>query len=126
LFWSSALDCFLFYAASPWLDHTIIPFTKSRIKDTIIFGSIGVFYLLATIEFLRSKRWAWMVALVTSALIFALSSWLLFMTLHPRDEFARSEGGFGFFLSMLFGIPAAISTALISLRPVRERFKQST
>ena len=116
----------LFYAAGPWLDHTVIPFTKSRMKDTIIFGSVGVFYLFATIEFLRSQRWAWIVALVTSTLIFALSSWLLFLVIHPRDDFARSEdGGYAFFLSILFGVPAAICIALITLRPVRDRFKES-
>ena len=115
----------LFYAAGPWLDHTVIPFTKSRMKDAIIFGSVGVFYLFATIEFLRRQRWAWIVALVTSTLIFAVSSWLLFLVIHPRDDFARSEGGYAFFLSILFGVPAAICIALISLRPVRERFKKS-
>jgi uncharacterized membrane protein YozB (DUF420 family) len=117
---------FLFYAASPWLDHMVIPFTKSRTNDTVIFGSIGVFYLFIAIEFLRRKRWAWRVALVTSVLIFALCLWLLFLVIYPRDEFAREEGGYAFYLSMLFGIPAAICTALISLPPVRGRFKEST
>jgi hypothetical protein len=111
-----------FYAVSPWTDHKIIPFFGSRVLDTAIFGVIGLFCVFVTIQLLRSKRWAWWFAFVITAITLGLAIIFLILVLHPRDDFERSEGGFGLGISLCLLIPGAISAILLSLPSVRRRF----
>jgi hypothetical protein len=113
----------IFYAVSPWSDHKEIPFFGSRFRDTALFLILGLFSLSVTVELLRGKRWAWWSTLVVSVLTLSLAVVLLVSTLHPRDDFARLEGGFGLFLSLCLMLPGAVSTVLLTLPTVRQRFR---
>jgi hypothetical protein len=115
-----------FYAAVPWIEHGVIPFFGSRLCDTSMFGGIGLFCTFVVIQLFRSKRWAWWVAFVASLAMLALAMTTLFLFLHPRDEFARSEGGFGLFLSLVLMVPSAVSTLLLSLPSTRRQFSSAT
>ena len=115
-----------FYAAAPWMEHGVIPFSGSRLGDTSIFGVIGLFCIFVGIQLFRSKRWAWWVAFVASVAMFILAMTFLFLFLHPRDEFELSEGGFGLFLSLVLMVPSAVSALLLGLTSTRRRFSSTT
>ena len=114
-----------FYAVSPWTDHKVIPFFGSGVCDTAIFGVIGLFCIFVTIQLLRSKCWAWWFAFAVATITLALATVFLIAVLHPRDDFERSESGFGLFISLCLLIPSAISTILLSLPSVRRRISSS-
>jgi hypothetical protein len=114
-----------FYAVSPWTDHKVIPLFGSRLSDTAIFGVIGLFCVFVTIQLLRSKRWAWWFAFVIAAITLGLAIIFLILVLHPRNDFERSESGFGLGISLCLLIPGAVSTILLSLPSVRRRFSSS-
>jgi hypothetical protein len=113
----------MFYAVSPWSDRNEIPFFGSRLRDTVVFSTFGLIGLCVTIQLLRGRRWAWWSAFVVTALILSIGVLLLVLTLYPRDEFARSEGGFGWFLSFWLMLPSAISLILLILPAVRQMFR---
>jgi hypothetical protein len=114
---------FIFYAVPPWLEHNEIPFFGLRFRDTALFSILGLSSLSVTVQLLRGKRWAWWCALAVSVLTLSLAMVLLVLTLHPRDDFARSEGGFGFFLSLCLMLPGAASAILLTLPATRQRFR---
>ena len=114
---------FIFYAVSPWSDHNEIPFFGSRFRDTALFSILGLSSLCITIQLLRGRWWAWWSALAVSVLTLSMAVFLLVVTLHPRDDFARSEGGFGLFLSLCLMLPGAVSIILLTLPTVRQRFE---
>jgi hypothetical protein len=113
----------LMYAVSPWIDRAVIPFFGSRVYDTVLFGVTGALSALTSIRLIQGKMWAWWAALAVSGIILGLGVLLLFTTLHPRDDFARSEAGFGMGISIILTLPGAISTVLLSLPRVRRRFE---
>ena len=115
-----------FYATAPWIEHGVIPFFGSRLGDTSMFGGSGLFCTFVAFQLFRSRRWAWWVAFVASLAMLILAMTLLFLFLHPRDEFARSEGGFGLFLSLFLMVPSAVSAILLSLPSTRQRFPSTT
>ena len=111
-----------FYSISPYVDRRVIPFSHSAIKDTLIFGSAGVCCLFVSIKLIAGRRWAWWTTVVFSALGLLGGIFLLWVTMHPRDDFARSEGGFGVFLSILTTVPSALCFGILNLPAVRKRF----
>jgi hypothetical protein len=114
----------ILYAVSPWLDQKEIPFFGSRFFDTAIFSTFGLASLFCNLQLLRGKSWAWWSALVVSALILSVALVLLVATLHPKDDFARSEGGFGLFISICLLVPGASTIVLLTLPSVRQRFRR--
>jgi hypothetical protein len=112
----------LFYAICPWMDHTIVPNFSSRSIDAITLGTVGLCCIFVTIQFVRGKRWAWVLAFTAALILFGLALYLLIAFLHPRDEFAISEGGFGLVLSVGLMLPTSISILLLNVPPVRNRF----
>ncbi len=114
-----------FYAVSPWTDHKVIPFFGSRVWDTAIFGVVGLFCVFVTMQLLRSKCSAWWFAFAVATITLGLAIVFLILVLHPRNDFERSEGGFGLFVSLCLLIPGAISTILLSLPSVRRRISSS-
>jgi hypothetical protein len=111
-----------FYAASPWLDHKEIPFFGSRLRDSALFAFAAAASMYVTVSLARGRLWAWWSALAVAVATLSVAIFFLFASLHPRDDFARSEGGFGLFVSFCLMIPGLISTALLALPPVRRRF----
>jgi hypothetical protein len=112
----------LFYAVNPWLERTEIPFFGSRIRDTAWFGITALVSVFATIRLIQGKRWAWWTAVAVTVVALALAILLIVSVLHPRDEFAASEGGFGFCLALILLIPSVLSGVLLNLPSVRRRF----
>jgi cell division protein FtsW (lipid II flippase) len=114
----------LMYAASPWIDHNEIPFFGTRLHDTAIFFVLGASGVAITVGLARGRRWAWWSALIVVSLLLSMAVFLLVATVRPRDDFARSEGGFGWFLSFCLLVPGVISAVLLSLPAVRRRFSR--
>ncbi len=112
----------LMYAASPWIDHNEIPFFGTRLRDTAIFSVLGSLNICILVGLARGKRWAWWFALFVAGLVLSMALFLVVASMHPRDDFARSEGGFGLFLSFCLLVPGAVSAVLLSLPAVRRRF----
>ena len=116
----------IFYATSPWLDHLQIPFFGSRSRDSTLFAACAALSLYVTISLALRRRWAWWVALMAALATLGLALFFLKGILFPRDDFARSEGGFGFFIAFCLLIPGLLSTALLTLPSVRRRFLVTT
>jgi hypothetical protein len=112
----------VFYAVSPWADRNEIPFFGSRIRDTAIFSLLGLSSISAIVGLIRGRRWAWWSALVVAVVTLSAAVFLLIATLHPRDDFARSEGGFGLFISLCLMIPGVVSAVLLTLPAICQRF----
>lgn len=112
----------LFYAINPWLDRLEIPFTRSRTYDSVVFGSLALLCITATVSLLRGKKWAWFVAFGASAVILGSGVVLLLAVLHPTSAFEQSESGFGFGVSLLFMLAGGINFVLLSLPFVRRRY----
>ena len=112
----------IFYAVSPWFDHAHIPFFGSRLRDSTTFSVSAAVSICITICLARVRLWAWWTALAVAVLTLAIAIFLLVATLFPRDDFARSEGGFGFFLSVCIMVPGLLSTIFLILPCVRRRF----
>lgn len=111
-----------FYAASPFTERGMIPVFHNATRDLTIFGLTGFGTIIACIGLLRHKRWAWWVTATFSAILLAAGIIFFWICAHPRDDFARSEGGFGFFLSLLISAPSLLCLILLSLPPVRRSF----
>jgi hypothetical protein len=114
----------LMYAISPWIDHNQIPFFGTRLRDTAVFLSLGSSGITVTVGLARGRRWAWWCASMVVGLVLSVAVFLLVATIRPRDDFERSEGGFGLFLSICLLVPGSISAVLLSLPAVRRRFSR--
>jgi pilus assembly protein TadC len=122
-FFGFALAAVLFlYAANPWMERAEIPVLGSRIYDTAIFGVTGLLCIFVSIRLIQGKNWAWWTAIAVSIAALGLGVLFFVSALHPRDDFARSEAGFGLGISLILVTPGAISGVLLSLAPVRRRF----
>ena len=125
-FFGLALAALLFfYAGSPWIEQREIPFFGSRFFDSALFGVAGLFCVFVDIRLLQGKAWAWWTTLAASTLTLAFGVLVFVSALHPRDDFARSESGFGLGISVILMTPAAIAGTLLILPPVRRRFVSS-
>lgn len=107
------------YAVSPWADHQEIPFFGSRIVDIISFGVMGLLCVFVSIRLSQGRAWAWWTVLTANLVLMGLGGSLFLSALYPRDDFARSESGFGLGVGIIAIIPAAISIVLLSLPFVR-------
>jgi len=116
----------LLYAGSPWVEQRAIPFFGSRFYDSSLFGIAGLFTVFVSVRLLQGKAWAWRAALAASVLMLALGVLIFISALNPRDEFARSESGFGIGISVIVMAPALIATILLILPPVRRKFAFSS
>src|ERR1700724_1301382 len=104
-----------FYAASPYVERGVVPFFHSAPLEALICGTAGIACLFVSIRLIAGRRWAWWATALISTLVLCMGLILLWIVLHPRDEFARSEGGFGFFLSLLTIVPGAFCLAVLNL-----------
>lgn len=109
------------YAASPWIDHKEIPVFRSRWSDTVLFGVIALICAFVTTRLVQGRRWAWWTAFTVSMLILGLGAFLLYSSLHPENDFARSESGFGLGIAVILITPSLISIVLLALPCVRQR-----
>jgi len=116
---------FGFYAASPWTDRFVVPFFKSRLADTSIFVIAMLAMIALVVSLLKGKRAAWWLSVIGSALFMSLGGFFIWSTFHPRDDFARSEGGFGVFLGVLLLFPACTTLGLLNLPKTRRYFFQT-
>jgi hypothetical protein len=122
-FFGFTLAALLFlYAVNPWMDRREIPFLGSRIYDTALLGATGLLCVFVSIRLVHGKTWAWWTAFAVSIITLGLGVLLFVSALHPRDDFARSEAGFGLGIGIILTIPGAISGVLLSLPSVRRRF----
>jgi hypothetical protein len=112
----------LLYAASPWQDHKEIPVYGARALDTVLFGVAALICAFVTIRLLQGRRWAWWTAFAVSVLTLGLGVFVFYSALHPQNDFARSESGFGIGISIILMTPSLISSALLALPCVRRRF----
>ena len=112
----------LFYAAAPFTESGVIPFSHSAAGDAIIFGFLTICSLLICIGLIKRKSWAWWTTVLFCILLVLAGFGLLWITMHPRDEFARSEGGFGWFLSFILLLIGGICLSILSSRSVRKSF----
>jgi hypothetical protein len=116
---------FFFYAVGPWTEARAIPMFGSRIYDTVLFGAAGLLCIFVNLRLIQCKLWAWWTALWASILALGLGVSIFYSALHPRDDFARSESGFGIGISVILMAPAVVACVLLSLPPVRRRFVSS-
>ena len=113
---------FFFYAAGPWIEHRAIPIFGVRIYDSVLFGVAGLFCAFVNLRLIQGRTWAWWTAFAASLLALALGAFILIAALSPRNDFARSESGFGLGISVLLIVPATLNAVLLNLPPVRRRF----
>jgi hypothetical protein len=111
-----------FYAASPYIYVGVVPFFHSAVRDMVIFGLAGVCCLYVCARLMACRPWAWWATTLLSVLVLVTGLFLAWATIHPRDDFARSEGGFGFFLSILLTLPSAFCLSILNLPIVRRSF----
>jgi hypothetical protein len=112
----------LLYAVSPWIEQRAFPVSGSQSHDSVLFGIAGLSCVYVNIRLIQGKAWAWWTTLSVNVLILVLGVVVFISALNPRDDFGRSESGFGIGISVLLGTPAAIATVLLILPPVRRRF----
>jgi hypothetical protein len=112
----------LFCAVNPWVDPKEIPVFGSRALDTLLFGAAGPICAFVTTRLIQGRRWAWRTALVVSLLILGFGALLLVAFLRPKNEFERSESGFGVGIAIILTIPSLTTSALLVLPSVRQRF----
>ena len=112
----------LFYATAPYTEKDVIPVSRSAIGDTLIFGSIAIGSLAVCIGLAKRKLWAWWTTVLFCALLLVAGIFLFWTTLHPRDEFARSEGGFGWFLGSIFSSLGGACLSILNSSGVRRSF----
>lgn len=111
----------VFYGALPYVERCC-PFFHSAPLEALIFGTACIASLFVSIRLIAGRQWAgWATALIRT-LVLCVGLILLWIVLHPRDEFARSEGGFGSFLSQLTIVPGAFCLAVLNLPVVRRGF----
>ena len=116
---------FLFQAVGPWIEAQTIPMFGSRIYDTALFGAAGLLWVFITLRLIQGKVWAWWTTLWANILALGLGLSIFYSALHPHDDFARSESGFGIGISIILMTPAIVACVLLSLPPVRRRFVSS-
>jgi len=110
------------YAVSPWVDQKQIPFFGTPASDTVLFGTAGAFCALVNIRLLQRRRWAWWTAFSVSLLTLGFGMLVFFSALHPKNDFARSESGFGIGISLILVTPSLITSVLLALPSVRRVF----
>jgi hypothetical protein len=122
-FWGLALAALLlFYAGNPWIDKREIPFFGSRFYDSAVFGLAGLSCVSINLRLMQGKAWAWWTVFAASMLTLALGVFIFVSSLRPRDDFARSESGFGIGISVILMTSAAMTSILLALPFVRRRF----
>jgi hypothetical protein len=102
-----------FYAVNPWIEQAEIPVFRSRVYDAGLFGVTGLLCLFVTIRLIQGRTWAWWSTFAVSLLTLGLGSFVFISALHPRDDFARSESGFGLGIAVFLMTPGAISGVLL-------------
>jgi hypothetical protein len=110
------------YAVNPWFDHKEIPVFGSRLSETALFGAAGMTCAFVTMRLIQGRRWAWWTAFAASVVILGLGAFLLYSSLHPQNDFERSESGFGVGISIILAVPSLITSVLLTLPCVRQRF----
>jgi hypothetical protein len=113
---------FFFCSGSPWAEAGLNPIFGSRILDSVLFGGAGVLCVFLSLRLFQGTVWAWWTTLAASILVLGFGLSIFYLSIHPRDDFARSEGGFGIGLSVILMVPATVTTVLLSLPPVRRSF----
>jgi hypothetical protein len=113
---------FFIYAVNPWIDQHEIPFLGSRTYDSLLFGAAGLLCAYVSIRLIHGRTWAWWTALAASILTLGFGGLHFVSALHPRDDFARSESGFGLGIGLILMTAGAIPSILLSLPAVRRRF----
>jgi hypothetical protein len=122
-FFGFTLAALLFLAAvNPWVDQHEIPFLGSRSYDSALCGVAGLFCVFAGVRLIQGKLWAWWIAFAVSLATVGLGIFLFVSALHPRDDFARSESGFGLGTGLILMTLGAITSVLLGLPPVRRKF----
>jgi hypothetical protein len=117
------LAALLFFAAvNPWVDPREIPFLGSRFYDSALFGAAGFLCVFVEVRLIQGRLWAWWIAFAVSLVTIGLGVLLFVSALHPRDDFARSESGFGLGIGFILMTLGAIPSVLLGLPPVRRRF----
>ncbi len=116
---------FFFYAIVLWTEARAIPMFGSKIYDSAVFGAAGLLCIFVNLRLIQGRVWAWWTTLAASILALALGLSTFYLALHPRDDFARSESGFGLGLSVILMIPATVACVLLNLPPIRRRFLSS-
>jgi hypothetical protein len=115
-----------FYATDNWLERTARPFLGSKVADSLVFGLATLVMAVVIVNLLKGKKWSWWVSLLGSCVFLCLGLLMLWLTLNPRDAFARSEGGFGVFVTGLLLFPSLLSVVLLNLPTTRRRFRLFT
>jgi hypothetical protein len=122
-FFGFALAALLLFAAvNPWVDQHEIPFLGSRFYDSALFGVAGFLCVFVGVRLIQGRSWAWWIAFAVGLVTTGFGVLLFVSALHPRDDFGRSESGFGLgigFILMTFG---AVPSLLLALPPVRRKF----
>src|SRR5208282_3518980 len=112
----------LFAAVNPWVDQHEIPFLGSRFYDSALFGAAGLLCAFVVVRLIQGKLWAWWTAFAVGLVTIGLGALLFVSALHPRDDFARSESGFGLGTGFILMTLGAIPSVLLGLPPVRQKF----
>jgi hypothetical protein len=112
----------LFAAVNPWVDQHEIPFLGSRFYDSALFGPAGLLCAFVVVRLIQGKLWAWCTAFAVGLITIGFGVLLFVSALHPRDDFARSESGFGLGLGFILMTLGAIPSVLLGLPPVRRKF----
>ena len=112
----------LFAAVNPWVDQHEIPFLHSRLYDSALFGVAGFLGVFAGVRLIQGRLWAWWIAFAVGLVTTGFGVLLFISALHPRDDFARSESGFGLGIGFILMTVGAIPSVLLALPPVRRKF----
>ena len=122
LFGFTLAALFFFAAVNPWIDQHEIPFLGSRFYDSTLFGVAAFLCVFVGVRLVQGKLWAWWIAFAVSLVTTGFGVLLFVSALHPRDDFARSESGFGLGLGLILMTLGTIPSVLLALPLVRRKF----
>jgi uncharacterized membrane protein YbjE (DUF340 family) len=112
----------LFAAVNPWVDQHEIPFLGSRFYDGAVFGAASLLCVFVVVRLIQGKLWAWWTSFAAGLITIGFGVLLFVSALHPRDDFARSESGFGLGIGLILMTLGVIPSALLGLPPIRRKF----
>ena len=106
--------------ASLMVWYVVTPY--SNIYNRCASGSIALGSLITAVGQIKRNKWAWRAAVLFSALMLLAGLLVLWMAAHPRDEFARSEGGFAMSVVLVLCSPSALCLTLLNVPAVHRVF----
>ena len=88
----------------------------------LMLASLALFCILATVQFIYGRTWAWWAALTITLAVGGFGVYSFWSAFYSRDPFLQSEGVFVLFIGLCSILPALTSAILLNLPKVRRHY----